>query len=184
MIRRAFATHVLAVALLAPLAFFLGVFFVSPLFSMMRTAVTDEAVLLAFPSMPEATARWNDRQPPTTTMQAALVADIRSSRDQQVLGEAVRRLNSAQPGFRSLMGLTISAVRAAGEQSVDLIAVDKRWADPKNWKAIVDALPPYTDRFMLAAIDYGRSPDGAIIPLPSETSSHKAIFLTGMESLQ
>ena len=39
--------------------------------------------------------------------------DLRAATDEQAMGEAVRRLNSAASGFRTLLGRTIPAVKAA-----------------------------------------------------------------------
>lgn len=177
MTRRTFQRHATAIALLTPLALFLILFFVWPLFSMMKTAVSDAVVARAFPSMSAAVAGWDGQSPPTPAMQDALVGDIRTMDDQQALGDAVRRLNGQFSGFRSLMGRTTAAIKKADGGLVDLAQADKRWAEPGPWKAIADSLSPYTDRFLLAAVDYGRNDLGAIERLPSNASAHQAIFL-------
>ncbi|CVI63573.1 ABC transporter permease (plasmid) [Agrobacterium leguminum] len=168
--------HLRATLLLAPLVLFLGVFFLWPLASMMRTAVSDEVMLRVFPSMPAAVAGWKDTEPPTAAMQAALVFDLRAASDQQAIGDAVRRLNAAQAGFRSLMGRTVSAIRA-NDAEVDLVSIDGRWAEPRYWKAIVDGLSPYTSRFILAAVDLGYAGNGSFVRLPPETSTNQSVFL-------
>lgn len=177
MTRRTFQRHATAIALLTPLALFLILFFVWPLFSMMKTAVSDAVVARAFPSMSAAVAGWDGQSPPTPAMRDALVGDIRTMDDQQALGDAVRRLNGQFSGFRSLMGRTTAAIKKADGGPVDLAGADKRWAEPGPWRAIADSLSPYTDRFLLAAVDYGRNDLGAIERLPSNASAHQAIFM-------
>ena len=131
------ASRMRAAALVAPLAIFLAVFFVWPLVMMLRTAVVDDEVARAFPTAAEALAGWDGTVPPSAEIQSAVAADLRTIEDRSVLGDAVRRLNSAMSGFRSLMSKTYRAVRegdasASGTGPVDLVAIDGRWGDARD----------------------------------------------------
>lgn len=163
--------------LLAPLLFFLIGFFVWPLFSMMAQSVSDPAVLRLLPRSAEVLADWDRKSPPTTPMQMALMEDLKSVDDDQALGDMVRRLNSARSGFRTLMGKTTSALKDTANPPADLVSIDKRWEKPEFWLAIADALSPYTDRNLLAAVDLGRNAAGEIEHLPPDQSVNAVILM-------
>ncbi len=163
--------------LLAPLLFFLIGFFVWPLFSMMAQSVSDPAVLRLLPRSAEVLADWDRKSPPTIPMQMALMEDLKAVDDDQALGDMVRRLNSARSGFRTLMGKTTSALKETANPPVDLVSIDKRWEKPEFWLAIADALSPYTDRNLLAAVDLGRNAAGEIEHLPPDQSVNGVILM-------
>lgn len=163
--------------LLAPLLFFLVGFFVWPLISMMSQAVSDPAVLRLLPRSAEVLADWDRASPPTMPMQSALMEDLKAVDDDQALGDMVRRLNSARSGFRTLMAKTTSALEDTANPPADLVSIDKRWEKPEFWLAIADALSPYTDRNLLAAVDLGRNAAGDIEHLPAEQSVNRVILV-------
>ncbi len=163
--------------LLAPLLIFLVGFFVWPLASMMSQAVSDPAVLKLLPRSAEVMKDWDRASPPTMPMQTALIEDLKAVDDDQALGDMVRRLNSARSGFRTLMGKTTSALADADNPPADLVSIDKRWEKPEFWLAIADALSPYTDRNLLAAVDLGRNAAGSIEHLPPDQSVNRVILV-------
>ena len=163
--------------LLAPLLLFLVGFFVWPLISMMSQAVSDPAVLRLLPRSAEVLSDWDRASPPTMPMQAALMEDLKAVDDDQALGDMVRRLNSARSGFRTLMAKTTSALEDTANPPADLVSIDKRWEKPEFWLAIADALSPYTDRNLLAAVDLGRNAAGDIEHLPAEQSVNRVILV-------
>lgn len=163
--------------LLAPLLLFLVGFFVWPLISMMSQAVSDPAVLRLLPRSAEVLADWDRASPPTMPMQAALMEDLKAVDDDQALGDMVRRLNSARSGFRTLMAKTTSALGDTANPPADLVSIDQRWEKPEFWLAIADALSPYTDRNLLAAVDLGRNAAGSIEHLPADQSVNRVILV-------
>ncbi len=163
--------------LLAPLLFFLIGFFVWPLFSMMSQSVSDPAVLRLLPRSAEVLADWDRNSPPTIPMQTALMKDLKAVNDDQALGDMVRRLNSARSGFRTLMGKTTSALKETANPPADLVSIDKRWEKREFWLAIADALSPYTDRNLLAAVDLGRNAAGDVEHLPPDQSVNGVILM-------
>lgn len=162
--------------LLAPLLLFLIGFFIWPLLSMVSQSVSDTAVLRLLPKSAEIVAGWDRQTPPTSEMQTALISDLKAVDDTQALGDMVRRLNSARPGFRTLMSKTTSALADSAASPVDLVSIDKRWGQSDYWIAIADALSPVTDRNLLAAVDLGRNSAGDIEHLPADQSVNGVIL--------
>ncbi len=165
-----------AIFLIAPLLVFIVLFFLWPLGVMMKQAVSDTAVLRVLPQTAEAVTFWDGQSAPSPEMKQALVADLKASTDQQAVGDMVRRLNSAQSGFRTLMSKTLSAIEK-GDPVPDLEMIDKRWSRPEFWHAIANALSPTTDRNLLAAVDMERDTSGEIVSMAPGTSANRAIML-------
>ena len=170
------AKTIRAMFLIAPLVVFIALFFLWPLGVMMKQAVSDTAVLRILPKTADAVSLWDGQSEPSIDMKQALVADLKSSTDQQAIGDMVRRLNSAQSGFRTLMSKTLSAIEK-GDPVPDLVTIDKRWSRPEFWRAIANALSPTTDRNLLAAVDMERSASGEIVSMAPGTSANRAIML-------
>jgi len=164
-------------ALIAPLAIFLVFFFVAPLFTMMKSAVSDPVASNALPTVSEALEGWDRSSTPSSEAQAALAADIRNISDDQLFGDLVRRLNSAKSGFRTLMTKTRNAV-AENQTVADLVSVDTRWSDPAFWIAVQDAASAsLTDRNLLAAVDLQRNASGNIANAPEGTSANRTTLI-------
>jgi len=164
--------NIRAVFLITPLLVFIALFFLWPLGVMMKQAVSDTAVLRVLPRTAEAVSLWDGQTGPSPDMKQAL----KSSTDQQAIGDMVRRLNSAQSGFRTLMSKTLSAIEK-DDPVPDLEMIDKRWSRPEFWRAIANALSPTTDRNLLAAVDMERSTSGEIVSMAPGTSANRAIML-------
>ncbi|ACE89189.1 ABC transporter permease protein [Rhizobium phaseoli] len=172
----AFRRHTGTFALVLPLSLFLGVFFIWPLLTVLQQAVSDPVVSKNLPRTTAAVSAWNLTSEPSDVMRTALVDDLKSLDDDQNLGEVVRRLNSAQPGFRTLMRKTVAAVRD-GTGPISLPEIDTRWNDAAFWRAIAEATEPYTDRNLLAAVDLQHDASGTIVAMPAGESANQAILL-------
>jgi putative spermidine/putrescine transport system permease protein len=167
--------NIRAMLLIAPLFVFILLFFIWPLGVMMKQAVSDTAVLQVLPRTVEAVKTYNGNDAPTPEMKQALIADLKASTDQLAMGDMIRRLNSAQPGFRTLMTKTVSALEKT--PAPDLEAIDKRWSQPQYWRAVAGALSPWTDRNLLAAVDMERDASGNLASKDTGTSANRAIML-------
>lgn len=169
-----------SLALIAPLALFLALFFLAPLVTMMKTAVSDPVASSALPTVSAALDGWDRESAPSAEAQQALANDIRNVTDDELFGDLVRRLNSAKSGFRTLMTKTRNAV-AEDRNLGDLVSIDKRWADPAFWVAIQDAAgASLTDRNLLAAVDLQRDANGDIINAPEGTSANRTTLFRTM----
>ena len=162
--------------LVLPLALFLGVFFMWPLWTMISVAVRDDAMAGALPETAAVIGGWDGEAPPSMDIQQAFMKDLREV-DNATLGPAVRRLNSAVSGFRTLMGKTQRAARdMADGDPVDMVAIDDRWGEAAFWTAIQNAASPYTDRNLLAAVDLERNDAGDIEERPAGSSANRLII--------
>ncbi|WP_262299248.1 ABC transporter permease [Microvirga sesbaniae] len=167
-----------ALLLVLPVIVFLAVFFLWPLWTMVTAAFVDDAVSKVLPRTASSIVSWDGQGVPSQATRKALVQDLSAASEEQALGEAVRRLNSAASGFRTLLGRTIPAVKAAPDPAqVDLAAVDPRWNDTRFWVALKEAMPPYTDRNILAALDLKRDASGIIVAEAADVSAHRLIML-------
>lgn len=167
-----------ALLLVAPVIVFLAVFFLWPLWAMVTAAFVDDAVSKVLPRTAASIVSWDRQGVPSEATRSALVQDLKAATDEQALGEAVRRLNSAASGFRTLLGRTINTVKEAPDPAqVDLLAVDPRWKDTRFWVALKEAMPPYTDRNILAAVDMKRDALGSIVAEAADVSAHRLIML-------
>jgi len=167
-----------ALVLIMPLLGFLGIFFLWPLWTMVTAAVVDDTVSRVLPRTAATIVSWDGRDLPPANVHEALIEDLRESSDQQALGETVRRLNSAVSGFRTLLGRTTNAIRdETGSRATNLMDIDPRWKDLRYWLALKHAVPPYTDRNLLAAVDMRRDPDGQVVVEASGASANRLIML-------
>ena len=162
--------------LILPLVLFLAVFFLWPLWTMIEVSVRNESIGHALPQTAAVIGDWDGEGMPGEDVQDALVADLRET-SSNVLGAAVRTLNSQVSGFRTLMSRTATAAREmeAGA-SLDLVAVDPRWGDLRFWRAIRDSVSPYTDRNLLAALDLRRDEAGSVEAMPAAASANQVII--------
>ncbi len=163
-----------ALLLLAPMVLFLVFFFVWPLAIVLIEAVSDKAIVSALPLTKKVAAKWDRRSIPAQEFQDSFVQDLRGLDDQRI-GEVVRRLNSEHAGFRTLMSRTVAAIKKQSND-VDLVAIDRRWAQVEYWSVLVGALSPYTDRNLLAAVDMERDKNGSVVSREAGESANRAIL--------
>lgn len=162
--------------LILPLALFLAVFFLWPLWMMVEVSVRNESIGHALPQTAALIGDWDGEGLPGNDVQAALVDDLRTT-PSSVLGAAVRTLNSQVSGFRTLMSRTATAARElkAGA-TLDLVSVDPRWGEPRFWLAIRKSVSPLTDRNLLAAVDLSRDEAGQISAVSASASANRLII--------
>ncbi len=165
-----------AALLLAPLLAFMLSFFVVPLVTMMKSAVSDPVATEALPRTAKALSGWDRSGAPPASAQTAFAEDIRALKNDEQFGDLVRRLNSAQSGFRSLLGKTRRALDGSG--ATDLAAIDSRWSETSWWVTIAEAVAsPWTDKNLLAAVDLERNASGNIAAMPEGASANRLIMI-------
>lgn len=165
--------------LVAPLAIFVAIFFIWPLATVFKQAISDPVMTNNFPLTNEEIVKWDKVSKPPRSLEIAFMRDLQRIADNQVRGEVIRKLNSQQAGFRTLMSNTVNAVDKMDPASTDypeMTAIDKRWAQPLYWNAVARALPVYTDQYLLSAIDMERDKNGSIHIVDASQSANMSIM--------
>jgi len=176
-----------AVALTLPLLAFLVVFFLVPLASLLVRAVENPEVADALPRTGQALAGWDRNSPPDAAAYAAVVADLSAIEDTAQAGVLARRLNSEVPGGRSLVMGTYRAVQSeetastfkdlpSDQAKAKLIEQDARWEELPYWQAIAQNSSRWTPDYLLAAIDFKRTPQGDIVKVADDEAAFSDIL--------
>ena len=174
-----------AVALTLPLLAFLVVFFLVPLASLLVRAVENPEVADALPRTGQALAGWDRNSSPDAAAYAAVVADLAAINDTAQAGVLARRLNSEVPGGRSLVMGTYRAVQSeesgfkelpADQAKAKLIETDARWEELPYWQAIAQNSSRWTPDYLLAAIDFKRTPQGDIVKVADDEAAFSDIL--------
>lgn len=160
----------ISVALIGPLVAFIVFAFVLPLGTMLFYAVNNPEVRNALPRTLEALRSWDGATPPPAAAFDALIGDIKSDVEPNILAEAGRRLNYEITGFRSLLAKTVRNVRNAPSQPAQqqLLAVDEQWNDPAYWRAIQRNGSALTSFYLLSALDLRPADGGGVKLAPAE----------------
>jgi putative spermidine/putrescine transport system permease protein len=176
-----------AVALTLPLLAFLVVFFLVPLASLLVRAVENPEVADALPRTGQALAGWDRNSPPDAAAYAAVIADLSAIEDTAQAGVLARRLNSEVPGGRSLVMGTYRAVQSedtastfkdllSDQAKARLIELDARWEELPYWQAIAQNSSRWTPDYLLAAIDFKRTPQGDIVKVADDEAAFSDIL--------
>jgi putative spermidine/putrescine transport system permease protein len=158
--------------LLLPLLAYTSVFFALPIGMMVYRAVSNPELLQAFPRTVAALAEnpmgTPDALPPEAVFEA-LEQDFINAPNIAVIGEAARRLNYENSGYRLLV---INAARQYKKTRPEasnakpstaqqrLASLDSQWVSAKLWSDFRRASPAYTPYYLLAALDLKQSDDG------------------------
>lgn len=165
-------------ALAAPLVLFLLVAFAFPLCLMLVKSVEDRELSAAFPKSAALLHEWDGtRLPPPETI-ATFVRELKAARGSETLSFVANRLNFDLNGFRSML---LTAARRLPGESPDALAaltmLDPRWGEVEHWGAVKRASGPYTDFFLLAALDLKKSAVGEIEGVGEERAIFRIVFV-------
>jgi putative spermidine/putrescine transport system permease protein len=174
-----------AMLLIAPLAIFMAVFFITPIVSLMTRAVWDPVVAVAFPQTARALAGWREGAPPAANY-AAVARDIVEADAAGTLGEAASRLNQDASGMRALMlrtrrhldelAMNGSPLATPADAKRELIATDPRWGDANTWTVLSRAVRPLTAAYLLRAVDHRSAADGSIVAMSADEGTYVPIL--------
>ncbi len=170
-----------AAGLVMPLFLFLLTTFITPILLLLYRAVENPELLEVLPRTVEAIQHWDGADIPEEAVFAALDADLRQARKDRTVGKAAKRLNYDITGFRSLVLKTarkVSRIKTEPASYRDaIIAIDERWGSQRYWSAVKQAARPYTDFYLLAAIDLERDRNGNIARVPAERALYTRVFV-------
>ena len=168
-----------AVLLVLPLLLFLLLNFLLPIGLLLYRGVHDPEVAAVFPKTAAALREWDGRRLPDSGTAAVFAAELAAARGTEAMSFVANRLNFDINGFRSLLLKT--ARRAPASDAPDalqaLIAVDPLWGEVEYWAAIKRASGPYTDFYLLAALDLKEAAGGDIRAVPPQQAVFQDVFI-------
>ncbi len=166
-----------AFLLVAPLLAFLLATFLLPLGFMLVKGIEDRDFSRAFKGTAGALQTWDGRALPPREVFEAFVRDLAANKGSQTLSFVANRLNFDINGMRSLL---LSASRRLAADAPDpqaaLVALDPRWGEVETWGAMKRAIGPWTDFFLLAALDLKRDATGRIEAVPADRAIFRIVF--------
>jgi putative spermidine/putrescine transport system permease protein len=170
-----------AAGLVMPFFLFLLTTFITPILLLLYRAVENPELIEVMPRTVEAIQHWDGTNIPDETVFAALAADLRQARKDRTVGKAGKRLNYDIAGFRSLVLKTarkVSRIKTEPESFRDaIVAMDKRWGQQRHWSAVKLASRPYTDFYLLAAVDFERDSSGNIVRVSKDRALYNKVFV-------
>ncbi|MCB1740844.1 MAG: ABC transporter permease, partial [Gammaproteobacteria bacterium] len=152
-----------ALLLLAPALLLMTFAFVVPIGALLTNAVHAPEFVQTAPRLAAALRDWDGEDLPPESVFALLVEEFGVAYADKSLARASTRLNYAMPGLRSLaMKTGRRAERLRPPYRDALVAGLPRWGELATWRALKSASSPYTEHFLLQALDLERTEAGAI----------------------
>jgi putative spermidine/putrescine transport system permease protein len=170
-----------SITLAAPLAGFLGVFFVVPILWLLSLALREAEVPRALPRTLAALSGWHSSEPLPAPLFGAFAEDIVQARAASTLADAARRLNYEVGGVRSSLmraARDVSAAPAGTAFDAPFFeAVDPSLASPAFFAAVQRARGPVSAYYLLASVDLVRNADGEIEHAPEGNRIYLDVLL-------
>ena len=167
-----------ALMLALPLIVFLLSTFIAPIALLLARSVQNHEVPDSMPALARALDAWDGHGVPDERTFALLASGLAQARKSGQLGNVARRLNFAQPEFRSLLMRTARGIPddAPAAWKPALIGMDERWNSPEIWRLLKRAAASPTPDYLLAAVDAEVTPQGAIASVPSNAAVYRDAF--------
>ncbi len=161
--------------LVAPLAAFLLVFFFLPIAGMLAKAVENRELATAMPESTRLLREWTGLGPPPEPIVAVVARELREAHARRQSALVAQRLNREEAGWRNLILGTARRLPESprGTWLETLVAIDPAWGEPAIWAGLRRAAQPWTDIFLLAAVDLHRDDHDRIERVPPD----QAIYL-------
>jgi len=167
-----------ALLLALPLLVFLLSTFIAPIMLLLARSVQNREVPDSMPALARALDAWDGGGVPDEHTFALLAAGLKEAQQGGQLGTAARRLNFAQPEFRSLLMRTARQLPAEAPPAwkTTLAGLDDRWNSPETWRLLKRAAASPTPDYLLAAVDAQVTPQGAVGFVPDNASVYRQAF--------
>ena len=168
----------MAMLLVAPLFLFILISFALPILTLMTRAVSNPEVSTNLPNTLAALSGWDQAAVPDEAVFAALAADLVVTQKARTTALIGKRLNYDWPGARSIMISAGKAVQSAGTGpwKTVLVASDPVWNTVEWWAALRRAGAPYTDFYLLGALDLKRDVQGDVVRVEPDQAVFIDIF--------
>lgn len=169
-----------AFALVLPLLLFVVITFAIPIAQMLVRSFHNEAFSANMTNLGEYFSQNEVTGVPGEEAYAALVADLKATRENKTIGTVSTRINYELPGARSQF---TSAGRKAQKDQIEppykesLIKLDKDWGDPHLWNVMQRASNPKSASFYLAALDLKYNENGDIVRVEEKKRVYVPLFV-------
>jgi len=167
--------HLRAALLIAPLFIFLLALFAAPILELLQRSLDNSEVSRVFGSVAAALGEWDEREPPGEPAFAALAESLARYAGTRELAAATKQLNQELAGFRGLLYDTARRLPPTPPSSwrESLLALDRRWEDPRHWAVLARAGGAVTPFYVLAALDLRQDVQGHLM----RQEADKSIYL-------
>lgn len=168
-----------ALLLALPLILFLLSTFIAPIALLLARSVQNHEVPDSMPALTRALDAWDGHGVPDERTFALLASGLKEAQGSGQLGTVARRLNFAQPEFRSLLMRTARNLPADAPPAWKpaLTQMDERWNSPEAWRLLKRAAASPTPDYLLAAVDAQVTPQGSVEFVPDNSSVYRQAFL-------
>ncbi|CAG9240995.1 ABC transporter permease [Paraburkholderia caribensis] len=168
-----------ALLLALPLILFLLSTFIAPIALLLARSVQNHEVPDSMPALTRALDAWDGHGVPDERTFALLASGLKEAQGSGQLGTVARRLNFAQPEFRSLLMRTARNLPADAPPAWKpaLTQMDERWNSPETWRLLKRAAASPTPDYLLAAVDAQVTPQGSVEFVPDNSSIYRQAFL-------
>jgi putative spermidine/putrescine transport system permease protein len=166
-----------ALGLTLPLLAFLLAFFVLPILGMLTKSVENRELVDVMPETAAAMRDWDGEGIPGETVLATFAREAMAAQEARTLAAVAKRLNVERAGWRSVVMAAGRKLPQApdGNWQATFAALDPAWADPAIWQALKRSAAPWTDFYLLAAVDLERD-GGAIAAVAPDQAIYRTVL--------
>jgi len=169
--------QVRALLLVAPLMLFLVAIFVLPIGMLLTRSVDNSDVSRTLPATVSALAGWDGQSVPGEAAFAAFAADLKAASREDV-AEIAKRLNYYETGMRSRLLKTARTIRnAEAPFQQAFVDIDEMWGTQRSWQVLQQAMPRYTDFYLLGALDLTREANGNVASVSPDNAVHLDVLV-------
>ncbi len=169
--------QVRALLLVAPLMLFLVAIFVLPIGMLLTRSVDNSDVSRTLPATVSALAGWDGQSVPGEAVFAAFAADLKAASREDV-AEIAKRLNYYETGMRSRLLKTARTIRnAEAPFQQAFVDIDEMWGTQRSWQVLQQAMPRYTDFYLLGALDLTRDANGNVASVSADNAVHLDVLV-------
>lgn len=163
--------------LVAPLFVLLLLSFCLPIAALLARAVYDPTMHDALPRTAAALDASPGQNVPDGVVFAALVEDLLEAKQNDLLYNLAKELNTLIPAARSHVLRTARGLSSDQRTTRDeLIALDPFWGESETWTAITNGVRPFTTNYLLAAVDLHWTAAGDIGAVAPDQAIYRTIF--------
>lgn len=162
---------VVGLCLVAPLVLLVVLFLVVPLLRFVLLSVDNADVARALTETTQALQASQETGVPGDAAFAALGRDL--GREGENASKLAARLNFFQGGMNSLVRKTTGSLDEIEPTRAGFVAFDKRWEDPRTWRAIRLASEPIIAEYYLNALDLRTADPTALFSIEAKPEGQR-----------